>query len=153
MRNGKTETTDITLLENLLYGVQQWERLLEVAEADVKRAEESRGRAKERLERYHALYKIENERLGKPLDGSPYEGLSLRDAVLKILERKSPRSVTFSTLISELKPWGFFAGTSHPSRSLHGALMRCTEAERIGQGEYRWFNGKANDGITQPEML
>lgn len=141
MATGRTDTTDLTLLENLRYAVERCEREFELAEVDVKRVEEKREEARRRLAVYKELQEFENKRLGRPLDNNPYAGLTLREAALRILERKAPNSVSFMEFISELKPWGYFVGKRHPSRSLHAALMRASEAARIDQGTYRWVNG------------
>lgn len=153
MASGRTDTTDLTLMENLRYAVERCGAELEQAEEDVKRVEEKRDLVRRRLESYKELHEFENRQLGHPLRDNPYTGLTLREAALRILERKAPQPVSFSDFISELTPWGFFVGRDYPSRSLHGALNRTPEAERVDQGKYRWANGKATNGITRPEAL
>lgn len=134
-----TNVDSRTLLDNLQYAVEQYEKELEQAEGNVAAAERTRDDIRKRLQSYTDLLKYENDRLGKPLNGdNPYAGQSLRDAALRIIKRKAPEPVKFERIISELTPWGFFAGKPYPSRSLHGALMRATEVEKVDQGTYRW---------------
>ena len=135
---------DRVLIENLKYMVEKYQQAVETEKQNVKAAEERLKDAEDRLARGEALLHFEARLLDKQfklLDESPYAGLTLREAALKIIRRKAPRSVTFKDLESELSPYGYFKRTQYPSRALHAALIGAAEAERVEPGTYRSKEG------------
>ena len=138
---------DRTLIENLKYMVQKYQEDVDVQREGVRLAEERVRAAEDRLVKAQALLEFEAARLGKQfrlLDENPYAGLTLRNAALKVIRRKSPKPVTFKDLETELTPYGYLKDTQYPSRALHAALIGAADVERVEPGTYRSKEGPAS---------
>jgi len=142
MRTG-TSVNDRTLMENLEYLMQRYETNLEEAEKALKEAEQGRDKCMERLSKARALLEHERERVGEQLpldDKSPYAGLTLREAALRVIKEKVGQPVTFAEIIATLRAHGYPIGSRYPGRSLHAALIGVQDVEKVATGTYRWRN-------------
>jgi hypothetical protein len=146
--------TDRAVLRDLEHLVTKYEGVLEEAEQALKKAEESRDICKDRLAKARSLLEYERERVGKqiPLDDkSPYAGLALREAAVRVISSHSERPITSKEITETLQSHGYPLETKYPGRALHAALIGVDEVEKVGPGTYR-LRGSTNNSREAADL-
>lgn len=132
--------------------------MLKAADLDVALFERKAGEAKAKLGKAQAEFNVRDEQLKRAIahrtdligefseeleaaSKSPYAGLNLREAALRIIKGMRGEPITFQEIIDTLASRDYEIESKYPSRSLHAALMRADSAERVAPGTYRWLNG------------
>lgn len=141
------------LLQNLEHMVESYQSSLGEANEAVREAERQRGAWEERLKSAKSLLEFERERLGGQLSldsGSPYAGLTLREAALRVIKGRQGRATTLDEVVQVLREAGYRIETRFPGRALHAALIGVQDVEKVAPGTYRWrANGPSrSDEVT-----
>ncbi len=134
----------VTYIESLDYARERYEQRLKEAEEAVKEAERERDACKVQLAQIEGLRAYEQDRNGNQIrleQGSPYRGMSLKEAAIQVIRDFGGKPVTFAMMIERLERYGYFADKDSPGRSLHAALMRAKGIEKVASATYRWPNG------------
>ncbi len=149
-----TSASDITLIENLAYAVGKYKLALEGAEKALTDAQANRDTCDDRLSKAQVLLEHERERIGVKQftldDGGPYAGLTLKEAVLRVLEKLGGQPATSEEVFDQLRANGYLVESKYPGRSLHAALIGVNQVERVGRATYRWSDGSIDPNDMTP---
>ena len=117
--------------------VSYWRSQVETVAREIERAAADLSEKERKLRTAQAFLDLMRERCGLRAESEPrgrFEGVGLRDAALKVIEKR--QGISVKKLIAELRAGGFQFG-EYPARQLHAALIHQDQATRHNDF-WRW---------------